>query len=482
VLALTAAAATTANAVELSATADTYTQTSTPTANFGSSGITAVAGGRTTLLRFNPTAIAQSTGGSATLKLKVIVAKNISNGVTVRLVTSSWNETTVNANNAPTLGTQFAARSISNGEAGTAISFDVSGALAGWRSNPATNFGLAIVAANPTPNLQLGSREGGAPAVLSITGAASGTNSVTVAPSGGDYTSPLAAADNALQGDHWCVSPQLPTNPCMLNIAAGLYYLPNTLNIPEGVMVVGAGRTATLLLASKGSVAVVSSRGRGLSDLSLINHQDQGGSNGLVFAFGPNDNPAPGANQITRVTIDVVAPDGGTGITTREVGDSRLEDVKIIVRGRFATGISQFMPPVQIVNSVIDVVGTEVAAGIAQQEFAGGPSNIRGTSISAQGPLVFTRGIDAAGVSTPLHISDSSIVSNGIALSMNGKSPITISHSTLRGDRWYVTGEAPITATDSILDGGASYGSGQATCSNVYDRSYQLLTNTCPAP
>jgi hypothetical protein len=359
----------------------------------------------------------------------------------------------------------------------------VSGALAGWRSSPATNYGLAIVAASPVPNLQFGSREGGVPSVLTVAGSTTpGNNSVTVAPSGGNYSSPVTAANNALQGDHWCASPQLPASPCVMNIAAGIYILPSTLNIPDPVKVVGAGRTATLLVAAKLLPIAVTSRGRGFSDLSIFNHQDTGGAEGLVFGFGPDDEPVPGANQIARVTIDISTPQVGAGISTREVGDSRLEDVKIIVRGSQATGINQFVPPAAIIDSVIDVVGTAFAEGVAQQGPPAGGVSLTRTIITAHGNAN-ARAYAAEGNSLPFTMTDSLLVSEESALDMFGASPITINHSTLRGATWFRrTGAGTLNATDSILDGGAVYGSGQATCSRVYDRSYQLLQNTCPAP
>jgi hypothetical protein len=413
--------------------------------------------------------------------VKVLAAKNSSNAVTVRLVTANWNETTVNANNAPALGATLVSRTITNGELGTTISLDVSGALAGWRSNPASNFGLAIVAASPVPNLQFGSREGGVPSVLTITGSTTpGNNTVTVAPTGGNYTNPVTAANNATTGDHWCGSPQLPASPCVMNIAAGIYILPSTLNIPDPVKVVGAGRTATLLVAAKGLATAVTSRGRGISDLSIINHQDTGvGANGLSIGFGMNDDPVPGANQIARVTIDVVTPGTAFGLSTGENGDSRLEDVKIIVRaGSNATGINQFKPPAVIVDSLIDAAGGNLVWGINQQDQPSGPANLTRTIVVASGPL-------ATGVfmiDTAITITDSLLVSQTYALQVAGRSPATITHSILRGPSWFFGGSSTLNATDSVLDGSANYGSTQATCSRVYNRSYQLLLNTCPAP
>src|ERR1044071_8676577 len=92
-------------AADVSVTGDAYTQADSPTANFGSSGITAVAVGRTTLLQFNAAAIAQTTGSKATLNVRVLLAKNSTDGVSARLITSAWNEKTVTAKTLPSIAT-----------------------------------------------------------------------------------------------------------------------------------------------------------------------------------------------------------------------------------------------------------------------------------------------------------------------------------------------------------------------------------------
>src|SRR6185295_12191598 len=115
---------------DLPAIADTYTQSSTPTASFGSSGIVAVANGRTTLIRFNPATVAQSTGGSAALKVKVLVAKNGSNAVSVRLVQSAWNEGNVTFATLPTIsGTSIDQKTITPANAGQIVTFDLSSVI-----------------------------------------------------------------------------------------------------------------------------------------------------------------------------------------------------------------------------------------------------------------------------------------------------------------------------------------------------------------
>jgi len=235
-----------ASAADLTTTGDTYTQSDSPNSNFGASGITAVAVNRITLIQFDPTAIVQSSGSKATLKIRILVAKNSMNGVSARAITSAWSEKNVTAKTLPSIATTaLDQKIITAANQGQVVSFDVSGALSSWRNNPAANFGIALVPDSPTPNLELGSREGGSPAILSLGGVAA-DNDVTVAISGGDYADAQTAANNAFAGDKWCVSPQLPAKPCTIHVKAGFY--PNGVSLPAGLALIGEDRASTILV------------------------------------------------------------------------------------------------------------------------------------------------------------------------------------------------------------------------------------------
>ncbi len=56
-----------------------------------------------------------------------------------------------------------------------------------------------------------------------------GRNSVIVSKTGGDYTDPVTAAENAFAGDTWCVAPQWPDQPCVMAIGDGVFILRKTL-------------------------------------------------------------------------------------------------------------------------------------------------------------------------------------------------------------------------------------------------------------
>lgn len=158
-----------ASAISLPTIADTYTDQAAPTTNFGGNGVVAVAGGRVALLRFDPAKVAGSHGDLAILTVKVPLLKNWRDAVVLRLVEGPWNEATVTARTLPPLSSGVLdEKVIEHSEQGMTVIFDVSSALARWRSAPGTNFGVAIVPGSPLPNIQLGSREAHTGATLDI--------------------------------------------------------------------------------------------------------------------------------------------------------------------------------------------------------------------------------------------------------------------------------------------------------------------------
>ena len=104
-----------------------------------------------------------------------------------------------------------------------------------------------------------------------------GRNSVIVSKTGGDYTDPVTAAENAFAGDTWCVAPQWPDQPCVMAIGEGIFILRKTLSIPEGLAVSGNGKGDTMLVADNGVETAVSSLGNvRFTDLTIVNSQPGG--------------------------------------------------------------------------------------------------------------------------------------------------------------------------------------------------------------
>ena len=128
---------------------DSYTLTSQPTANFGAKNTLEVeSSGATTFVRFDLSGIPPSVTGSMVAKatLKVYVSTvSTAGSFNVDLVTSSWTESTITANNSPTLGTAIAsAIPVTTADKNKYVLIDVTAAAVEWLNGTA-NDGLALV-------------------------------------------------------------------------------------------------------------------------------------------------------------------------------------------------------------------------------------------------------------------------------------------------------------------------------------------------
>ena len=128
---------------------DAYTLTSSPTKNFGTAKSLAVEStGATAFIRFDLSSIPSSVTGSMVAKgtLKIFVDTVPTAGsFNVDLVTSTWTEESITANNTPTLGSAIAsAIPITTSDKDQYILVDVTPAVVDWL-NGTSNDGLALV-------------------------------------------------------------------------------------------------------------------------------------------------------------------------------------------------------------------------------------------------------------------------------------------------------------------------------------------------
>ena len=143
---------------------------------------------------------------------------------------------------------------------------------------------------------------------------------------GADYTDPVTAAQNAFAGDTWCVAPQWPAQPCVMAIGDGVFILHETLSIPEGLVVAGAGKGATMLVADNGVVTAVflAAKAR-VSDLTIVNNQP-GGARTIGVAAGP---PNQQVAELHGVEIHVAGAAKNTGVAKDCLPrDPRLRDYR----------------------------------------------------------------------------------------------------------------------------------------------------------
>jgi hypothetical protein len=128
---------------------DAYTLTSSPTVNFGAKTTLEVeSAGATTFIRFDLSVIPPTVTGSMVAKatLKIYVSTVTTAGsFNVDLVTSPWKESTITANNLPTLGSAIAsAVPVTTADKSQYVLVDVTAAAVEWL-NGTMNDGIAIV-------------------------------------------------------------------------------------------------------------------------------------------------------------------------------------------------------------------------------------------------------------------------------------------------------------------------------------------------
>jgi len=139
---------------------DSYTNTAKPTTNYGSATTLAVDGAtEATFIQFNLASIPPSASISqATLKLYVN-SVTASGSFNVDYVNGSWAESTIDASNAPPLGTNIAANvNVTSSDKNQYILINVTSAVQAWLNGSETNNGIALVA-NGSFNATFDSKE-----------------------------------------------------------------------------------------------------------------------------------------------------------------------------------------------------------------------------------------------------------------------------------------------------------------------------------
>jgi len=137
---------------QLTPSGDAYTSTATPTKNFGTATTLGVESSETTYIQFNlssiPSGYTSADITKATLKLFVDGVTKAGN-FNVDYVNGTWTESTIDASNAPALGTTIAASvPLTAADKNQYILVDVTAAVQAWLSGT-PNDAIALVANSP---------------------------------------------------------------------------------------------------------------------------------------------------------------------------------------------------------------------------------------------------------------------------------------------------------------------------------------------
>jgi hypothetical protein len=138
---------------QLTPSGDAYTNTATPTTNYGAKTLLGVESSQTTFIQFNLSSIpAGYTGANvtkATLKLYVNTVTT-AGSFNVDFVNGTWSESTIDANNAPALGTTIAASvPLATTQKNQYILIDITPAVEAWLNGSQANDGIALVGNSP---------------------------------------------------------------------------------------------------------------------------------------------------------------------------------------------------------------------------------------------------------------------------------------------------------------------------------------------
>ena len=253
-----------------------------------------------------------------------------------------------------------------------------------------------------------------------------GDDSVTVSKTGGDYTDPVTAADNALFGDRWCVRPQWPEQPCVMAIGEGVFILRHMLAIPPGVVVAGAGKGDTMLVLPDhgGGIAVSSFGNVRISDLTIINSQP---GFGRPWGFFADTAPggAPTLAELQGVAIHVSGAFESAGIFKRNA--LAMLDSEITAAGPDSTGIDTLfhIPASAQGGAGMTLERTRVAAEVALDQ-PEGTGEMRLIDSHVFGTVAFN------GIGSLLEIAGSGIV--GDVTAGNTGLRVAITGSSIKGN------------------------------------------------
>ena len=137
---------------QLTPSGDSYTNTATPTKNFGAATTLDVESTQTTFIQFNlssiPSGYTSADITKATLKL-FVDGVTTAGSFNVDYVNGTWSESTIDASNAPALGTTIQASvPLTSADKNQYILVDVTAAVQAWLSGT-PNDGIALVANSP---------------------------------------------------------------------------------------------------------------------------------------------------------------------------------------------------------------------------------------------------------------------------------------------------------------------------------------------
>lgn len=147
-----------AQAQQLTASGDAYTDLSKVTSNFGSTQLLRLSPTQTPFLRFDLSGLPGTTQPGQIAKATLVLwpqTVDIAGVVEVQAVNAEWNEATLSGSNAPPTSGRGSGPTVTVTESDKYVRVDVTGLVRAWLANPGANFGLALAPAAPDSNIKI---------------------------------------------------------------------------------------------------------------------------------------------------------------------------------------------------------------------------------------------------------------------------------------------------------------------------------------
>jgi len=164
-------------AVVTTAVTDTYVSSASPAQSFGSASTLNVNSQSIALVKFDlgslPDGLIANQIVKATVQLWVETTPAASGSINIFQISKAWDGASVTyGNKPPYLGTPKTTRALITGGSNYSLEADVTEQVKAWVTTPASNYGLALVAATAATNVSFDSKENtvtGHPPILDIT-------------------------------------------------------------------------------------------------------------------------------------------------------------------------------------------------------------------------------------------------------------------------------------------------------------------------
>lgn len=307
---------------QLTPSADSYTNTTSPTTNYGAVATLDVkSASQTSYIQFDLSAIPSGYTGAnvaqASLKLYVN-AITTAGSFNIDYVDGAWTEKTITADLAPALGTTIVSSvSLAKTQAGDYIVINITSAVAAWLNGTQTNDGIALVANSPL-NCSFDSKENTGtshPPELDIVFLGNGAQG-PAGPQGPDGPQ----GPQGVSGPMGLAGPQGPAGPAGIN-NRGTWVSTTAYNVNDSVAYAGSSWIALIVNTDSAPSASNSNwqllAAKGLNNqgswVSSVNYQvDDAVTDGGQFwiAVAPNLDSEP---SILNPNWQLVSASGATG-------------------------------------------------------------------------------------------------------------------------------------------------------------------------